>query len=98
MKVGIALATAVDGVLTLVRETEPVVGRLSILGHPGLEELAKLLAGAGPHKARARLMRKYPTAGLAALELDAGTWREVDANLARLDRFVTPRSLESGDP
>ena len=89
---------AVDGLLTVVRETEPAVGTLLILGHnPGLEELAKLLAGSGPHKARARLMRKYATAGLAVLEFDAGTWREVDAGLARLDRFVTPRSLTSGD-
>ena len=87
-----------DGLLTIVRETEPAVRTLLILGHnPGLEELAKLLAGAGPHKARARLMRKYPTAGLAVLDLDIERWRDVDAGLGRLDRFVTPRSLKSED-
>ena len=85
-----------DGLLTIVRETEPAVRTLLILGHnPGLEEFAKLLAGAGPHKARAQLMRKYPTAGLAVLDLDIERWRDVDAGLGRLDRFVTPRSFKS---
>jgi phosphohistidine phosphatase len=83
--------------LAIVRETEPEVGALLIVGHnPGLEELAKLLAGSGSDKARARLMRKYPTASLAVLDFDVETWREVEVGLGRLSRFITPRSLKSG--
>ena len=90
-------ATA-GGLLAIVRETEPEVATLMVLGHsPGLDELAKLLAGSGSEEARARLMRKYPTAGLAVLDFHIETWREVEAGLGRLDCFVTPRSLKSGD-
>jgi phosphohistidine phosphatase len=59
---------------------------LLVIGHnPGLEEWLTLLCGAGCH---------LPTAGAAALELEAERWSQVRASQGRLLWFFVPRLAE----
>jgi phosphohistidine phosphatase len=86
--------SAPERLLSVLREVEPDVRSVLLVGHnPGFEDLAKLLIGHGDRYAFARIARKYPTAGLAVLDFAADDWRDVTPGSARLDRFVTPKSL-----
>jgi phosphohistidine phosphatase len=65
-----------------------------IIGHnPGLETLAKSLAGSGEEAVRTRLASKFPTGALAVLSAEIENWRDLEAGCARLDAFVCPRDL-----
>jgi phosphohistidine phosphatase len=84
--------------LEVVREAPDPVRTLLLIGHnPGFEDLAKALVGAGDRYAFARLSEKYPTAGLAVLDFEAERWAGAAPRSARLDRFVTPKSLGAGE-
>jgi phosphohistidine phosphatase len=65
---------------------------LVIAHDPGLEQLAKRLAGDGRPGARARLSRGFVTGALAELRFDAA-WRELAPGGAYLRRFTRPRDL-----
>jgi len=77
---------------TLPEETEVAL----VVGHnPGLETLARRLAGPGSNaRALRELEAKYPTAALAVFSLDLQTWRRVAEAPARLLEFIRPRDLE----
>ena len=65
-----------------------------IIGHnPGLHDLALELAR--PRAGREELAVKFPTAALATLELQIGSWRELGPGAAELTAFVRPRDLEA---
>ena len=67
--------------------------RAMLVGHhPGIADLAEMLATEGPRDLRQRLAEKFPTAALAILELDGTHWSEVGAG-ATLVAFVLPREL-----
>jgi len=68
-------------------ETETV---LVIAHNPGLQDLARLLAGRGP--AVARLDEKFPTGALATLVHDEA-WAELRAGACELVELVFPREL-----
>lgn len=60
-----------------------------VIGHnPGIEECALTLGEGGDAAARARLLTKFPTSGIAAL-LVPGSWRRLGA--AQLAVFAVPR-------
>ena len=81
-----------DGLLTVVREVEPEMGTLLLVGHnPGLQEFARLLVGARAGEGSAIV--KYPTGGLAVIEVPASAWPELSPGSSRLERFVTPKTL-----
>ncbi len=83
-----------EHLLAVIREVEPRVRGLLVVGHnPGFEDLCRLLIGPGDRYAFARVGRRYPTAGLAVLDFAVENWREVKPGSGRLDRFVTPKSL-----
>jgi phosphohistidine phosphatase len=83
-----------ERILSVLREVGPEARSVLLVGHnPGFEDLAKLLIGHGDRYAFARIGRKYPTAGLAVLDFAVEDWREAMPGSARLDRFVTPKSL-----
>ncbi|HKH33807.1 MAG TPA: histidine phosphatase family protein [Beijerinckiaceae bacterium] len=83
-----------ERLLAVIRELGPGVRSVLLVGHnPGLEDLAKLLIRHGDRYAFARIGRKYPTAGLAVIDLAIEGWRELKPGSGRLDRFVTPKSL-----
>ena len=82
--------------LDIVRSTRDDVKCLMIVGHnPGIEDLACGLVSHGDRYAFARMQRKYPTAGLAVLDIDVEHWGDVALKSARLDRFRVPR--DGGD-
>ncbi|MBZ9744584.1 histidine phosphatase family protein [Mesorhizobium sp. CO1-1-7] len=84
-------AAAAD-ILGQLRKADPSTSCLLVLGHnPGLEELAKQLAGPGSEaKARKRLEEKFPTAALARFVLE-DDWSGVSA--ARLTHCLRPKDL-----
>jgi phosphohistidine phosphatase len=83
--------------LDVVRRTPPEVGTLLIIGHaPGMGDLAALLTGFGDRYALARMNTKFPTSGLAVLDFSLDRWADVAERSGRLDRFVTPASLDPG--
>ena len=85
-----------DRLLTVVRAVEPEVSTLLMVGHnPGFEELLRLLVR---HEDRSPgTIRKYPTAGLAVIDVPAASWSELSPRSGRLDRFVTPKTLGLGE-
>jgi phosphohistidine phosphatase len=67
-----------------------------LIGHnPAIEELAVRLCARGDRLDR--LTQKYPTGGLAEIELPPGAWREVEGRQGELTRFVIPRELDVPD-
>ncbi|GHE56698.1 phosphoglycerate mutase [Camelimonas fluminis] len=78
----------------VVQDGRPAHSLLLVGHNPGFEELAHMLVGHGDRYAFARLSQKYPTGGLAVIDFNIGSWAEVTPRSGRLDRFVTPRTLE----
>lgn len=67
---------------------------LLVLGHnPTTEILAEQLAGGGDRDALRRLRRKFPTAGVAELEIDAPDWASARPGCGSLVSFRIPRDL-----
>jgi phosphohistidine phosphatase len=88
----------VGRLLEIVREVEPEIRTLLLIGHnPGFEELAKLLIGEGDMDSILRLGQKYPSAGLAVIDFELESWGDVGHKSGRLERFVTPKSLGEGE-
>jgi phosphohistidine phosphatase len=85
-----------EQILAVIRETQPSVSALIVVGHnPGLHETAKLLIASGDVEARERLNEGLPTSGLAVIDFAGDDWEKVHAHSGRLDRFVTPRLLKA---
>ncbi len=81
--------------LDVVRETRPDVHTLLLIGHnPGMQGFADLLVTEGDVHARQSLMEKFPTAALAVIDIPIDRWGKLEPHTGRLDRFVTPRSLD----
>jgi phosphohistidine phosphatase len=82
----------VEALLEIIRETPGAVGVLALVGHnPSIEEFARYLDdGRGESPARDQMAQKYPTSGVAVLEL-ADPWAQVGAGAGVLTAFVTPR-------
>ena len=69
---------------------------LVIAHNPGLEELARMIAGPSPDDEAIRdMMRGYPAAGLALFTVESDAWDQVTAVATRLTTFVRP--LQSTD-
>ncbi len=67
-----------------------------LVGHnPEIQAFALDLVGSGPKHFRDRLMRKYPTAGLAVINFEAGLWKNVTVNSGTLNLFLSPRDLQA---
>jgi len=80
-----------EDLLALIREQDGAASTLLIIGHnPGLEELARVLAGGGDAAAVFRMRTKFPPAALAVIRFENPEWREIEPGLGRLDAFETP--------
>jgi phosphohistidine phosphatase len=67
-----------------------------VIGHnPGLHDLALMLVAAGDVDARELLREKLPTSGLVIIDFAFDNWSKLHPQSGRLERFVSPRSLES---
>ncbi len=68
---------------------------LVVVGHnPGIHQLASHLIAAGDVDLREQLREELPTSGLVTIEFAFGDWAQLHPQAGRLDRFVTPKSLE----
>jgi phosphohistidine phosphatase len=83
-----------DAILALIRENDPTIRNLLIIGHnPGLHETARQLIATGDVETRERLNEGLPAAGLAVIDFPVDDWRKVRPHHGRLKVFVSPRSL-----
>jgi phosphohistidine phosphatase len=88
---GLYLAGAA-GVLARLRRAPDTAATVMMVGHnPDFEQLSRRLAATGDATALARLREKYPTAGLAVIELPVERWAEAGPG-SRLVAFETPRT------
>ncbi|MBT3399393.1 MAG: histidine phosphatase family protein [Rhodospirillaceae bacterium] len=73
-----------------------IVGTALVVAHnPGLEALARMLAGASPDDAAMRdMMLGYPTAGLAKFTVDTDHWDQISVATTRLDVFLRPQAMD----
>ena len=82
------------GVLSRLRRAPDEAATVMVVGHnPDLEQLARRLARTGDAAALARLEEKYPTAGLAVIELPVERWAEAGGS-GRLLAFETPKTAK----
>jgi phosphohistidine phosphatase len=78
--------------LTVIRRAPATAKRLLVVGHnPGLEDLINDFVREAETGAAARLAEKYPTSGLAVLELPITSWTQATPRSARLTHFTAPR-------
>ena len=69
---------------------------LMVIGHnPGLHELALMLIASVDVEARERLREKLPTSGLVIIDFAFDDWTRLHPQSGRLERFVSPKSLEA---
>jgi phosphohistidine phosphatase len=79
--------------LTRIHAAPDAARELLLVGHnPGMEDLARGLAGAGKKKALERLA-SFSTGTLAVLRFE-GRWRDLAPGGARLDALVRPKDLD----
>ena len=84
-----------DQLLAIVHTVPDGVEHLMIVGHnAGLEDFAHELVATGNPDDLAAMAAKFPTSGVAILECDAATWRDLDLASAHLLHFMTPRRLD----
>ena len=84
-------ATLLDVVHGFPAETHSAL----LVGHnPGLEDLVLMLVADGADPLRDAVEDKYPTASIAELQFDAGSWEDIGSATARLTRFIRPRDLD----
>lgn len=70
---------------------DTAVTALVVAHNPGLEVLARMLAGAAPDDAAMRaMMRGFPTAGLAVFAVNTNAWDRISVADTRLEQFVRP--------
>lgn len=87
---GAGPARMLEAAVAHADERSPVM----LVGHnPGMEDLAHALAGSGSETDLAALRTKYPTAALAVIDLNVGSWSDVAAGTGVLRTFVRPRDL-----
>jgi phosphohistidine phosphatase len=77
------------GLLARLKAVPAAVGTVLLIGHnPGVEDLTRLL-----DRDALSSVQKFPTAALAVLRFDIGTWNELDPGTGHLATFFTPRDL-----
>lgn len=87
-----------ETILQVIREASTQAHTLCLVAHnPGLQQFALLLIGAGDSEARERLAQKLPTCGLLVIDFAVDAWDKLRPGMGRLDRFVSPRLLQSAE-
>jgi len=85
-----------EAILQVIKETEPGVGTLLVVGHnPGIHELAAMLIATGDVETRQRLLEDFPTGALAVIDFALEDWSKLHPLAGRLEHFITPQSLEA---
>jgi phosphohistidine phosphatase len=85
-------------IFTVIKDAPAAAHNLLVVGHnPGLHELALFLIASGDIELREHLREKLPTSGLVVIDFPVDTWPSLHPHSGRLERFVSPRSLETGE-
>ena len=83
-------------ILGVIKDAPASAHTLLVIGHnPGLHELAVMLVASGDVEAREQLHEKLPTAGLVIVDFAFDDWNRLHPQSGRLERFVSPKSLEA---
>jgi phosphohistidine phosphatase len=83
-------------ILEAVRQAPATARTLLVIGHnPGLHELALMLVASGDIETRERLREKLPTSGLVIIDFTPEDWGKLHPRSGRLERFITPKSLDA---
>lgn len=85
-------------ILAAIKDTPASAHILMVVGHnPGLQELVLMLIASGDIDTREQLREKLPTSGLVIIDFAFDDWSKLHPQSGRLERFVSPRSLEAAD-
>ncbi len=80
--------------LDLVRSVPDTVESVLLVGHnPGTGMLAAALSGDGLPERMDLMRAKFPTTGLAIIELSVDRWKDTVGGCGTLKEFVRPRDL-----
>ena len=83
-------------IFAVIKQTPASAHTLLVVGHnPGLHEVALMLIASGDIDTRERLREKLPTAGLVIIDFAFDAWSKLHPQSGRLERFVSPKSLEA---
>lgn len=83
-------------IFAAIKEAPASVHTLLVVGHnPSLQEVALMLVASGDIEARERLREKLPTAGLVIIDFAIDNWGKLHPQSGRLERFVSPKTLEA---
>ena len=83
-------------IFDVIKDTPASAHSLLVIAHnPGLHEVALMLIASGDSEIRERLREKLPTGGLAIIDFAIDDWSKLHPRSGRLERFVTPKSLEA---
>jgi phosphohistidine phosphatase len=78
----------------VIRDAPDSARTLLLIGHnPGLHDFAVQLVATGDVDTRERLRENFPTSGLAVLDFAFEHWRDLHPRSARLERFVSPKTI-----
>lgn len=87
------LATAGEMLKELSKIDDKVNSVMLVCHNPGAEILATILSGSGSSEAIQNVKNKFPTCGLAYLELETDSWKIIDPACGFLKEFITPKGL-----
>jgi phosphohistidine phosphatase len=83
-------------IVSVIKAVPATAHTLLVAGHnPGLHEAALMLIASGDIEARERLREKLPTAGLVIIDFAFDDWSRLHPQSGRLERFVSPKWLET---
>jgi phosphohistidine phosphatase len=83
-------------ILAVIKGAPASAHTLMVIAHnPGLHELALMLIASGDVDARELLNEKLPTSGLVIVDFAFDDWARLHPQSGRLERFVSPKSLEA---
>ena len=87
---------ATHAILGVIKDTPASAHSLLVIGHnPGLHEIALMLIATGDIDTRERLREKLPTCGLIIMDFAFDDWGRLHPQSGRLERFVSPKSLDA---
>jgi phosphohistidine phosphatase len=83
-------------IIGVIKESPASAHTLMLIGHnPGLHEAALMLIASGDIDTRERLREGLPTSGLIIIDFAFDDWSKVHPHSGRLERFVSPKTLEA---
>jgi phosphohistidine phosphatase len=84
-----------ETLIRLIRETRDAETLLLVGHNPGMHDVALALIASGDTETRECLAEKLPTSGLVVIDFAFDGWSRLNVNSGRLERFISPRSLEA---